>query len=76
MSTRTVHAQRDAAAQAQRQLERAIQQADAAWQDEARRSFDAVHLTKIHGDARRLTERITALAEACDRVNRDLGAED
>jgi len=61
-----------AAASAQRSLETRIVRIDSAWNDGARRSFEAEHLAPLRGEARHLRDELADIAADLDRAVRNL----
>jgi len=61
-----------AAALAHRSLETGIARVDGAWNDSARRTFEANHLAAIRGDARHLRDELDEIAQLADQAARQL----
>lgn len=62
-----------AAGETQRALEAGISAADARWNDEVRRRFEADHLAAIRADARHLRIETTQVVQMAQQAIRELG---
>lgn len=71
-SCRHIRALENAAKDAQRALETSVGRADQAWNDDARRSFEAEHLAAIRTDARRLGVELGEIVAAAEDALRAL----